>query len=305
MILKSFITESDMPRNLDLTALRSFAMVAETGGVTKAAARLHLTQSAVSMQLKRLEEAVGQPLIDRSGRTPTPTGQGELLLSYARRMIALNDEAWGRLTAGDLEGEVVFGVPADIVYPHIPGVLRRFAREYPRVKVTLLSSYTRRLHDLRARGEADLILTTENAAQAGGETLEVSPLVWVGAPGGSAWKARPLRLAFENSCIFRGPTQEALDAAGIDWEMGVTSESTRTIEATVSADLAVHAAVETAAPERLEIIRHGGALPELPDVHINLYQAAGAENPLVEALAEFVRGAYAGAGGADARMAAE
>ncbi|MEO0682456.1 MAG: LysR family transcriptional regulator [Pseudomonadota bacterium] len=292
-----------MPRNLDLTALRSFAMVAETGGVTKAAARLHLTQSAVSMQLKRLEEAIGQPLLDRSGRAPALTGQGELLLSYARRMIALNDEAWGRLTAQDFSGEVVFGVPADIVYPHIPGVLRRFAREFPRVKVNLLSSYTRRLHMLRERGEADLILTTESVRETGGELLEEAPLVWVGAPGGQAWKARPLRLAFESSCIFRGPTQSALDVDGIPWEMGVTSETTRTIEATVSADLAVHAAVFTAVPAYLEVVRHGGALPELPRVRINMYRAAGAENPMAEALADFVRAAYAVS--AEPRIAAE
>ena len=169
-----------MPRNLDLTALRSFATVAEIGGVTKAATRLHLTQSAVSMQLKRLEEAVGQELLDRSGRGVALTSQGELLLSYAKRMVTLNDEAWGRLTGQAFEGEVTLGVPSDIVYPHIPGVLQRFSREFPRVKVTLVSSFTRKLHDQLAKGEIDLILTTE--ASPGGETLEVAPLVWVGAP---------------------------------------------------------------------------------------------------------------------------
>lgn len=301
-----------MPRTLDLVALRSFVTVAETGGVTRAAARLHLTQSAVSMQLKRLEESVGQPLIDRSGRGVALTGQGELLLSYARRMVALNDEAWGRLTGGAFEGEITLGVPADIVYPHIPDVLRRFAVEYPRVKVALVSSYTRKLLALRARGEADLILTTETGAErgvAGGETLEVTRLVWVGAPGGQAWKARPLRLAFENQCIFRGPVTSALDAAGIDWEMAVTAETTRTIEASVSADLAVHAAVETAVSDRFEVVRHGGALPELPEIRINMYRAEGAGNPLTERLAAFLRAAYAaaapGAGGREPRIAAE
>lgn len=292
-----------MPRNLDLVALRSFATVAETGGVTRAAARLHLTQSAVSMQLKRLEDAVGQPLLDRTARGAHLTAQGELLLSYARRMVALNDEAWSRLTGTAFEGEVRLGVPSDIVYPHIPLVLQRFAREHPRVKVTLVSSYTRKLHALRTRGEVDLILTTEGAEDQGGETLEVAPLVWVGAPGGQAWRARPLRLAFEDNCIFRGPVQAALDAEGIDWEMGVTSESTRTIEASVSADLAVHAAVGTAAPPHLEIIRHDGALPELPQVHVNMYRAEGAQGPLIDRLAGVVAEAYAG--GREARLAAE
>lgn len=283
-----------MARNLDVTALRSFAMVAEAGGVTKAAARLHLTQSAVSMQLKRLEESIGLPLLDRSGRQPQLTSQGELLLSYARRMIALNDEAWGRLTGQAFEGEITLGVPADIVYPHIPRVLQRFSREFPRVKVNLVSSYTRRLHALRERGECDLILTTETSPRPGAELLERAALVWVGAPGGHAWKARPLRLAFENNCIFRASVQEALDDAGIPWEMAVESETTRTIEASVSADLAVHAAIETAVQRVLEVIRHGGALPELPEYLINLYRADGAPNPLTDRLAEFVHDAYRG-----------
>jgi DNA-binding transcriptional LysR family regulator len=298
MILILSIKGRDMPRNLDLTALRSFAMVAEAGGVTRAAARLNLTQSAVSMQLKRLEDSLGQPLLDRSGRAPQLTSQGELLLSYARRLIALNDEALGRLTGRAFEGEVTLGVPSDIVYPHIPGVLQRFARDYPRVKVQLVSSYTRRLHAMRERGEADLILTTEDDPRPGGETLEVAPLVWVGAPGGQAWKARPLRLAFEINCIFRGAVQAALDAAGIPWEMAVDSETTRTIEASVSADLAVHAALESAVPPRLEVVRHGGALPELPRKRINLYAARGPEHPLTMKLADYVREAYGAEGGA-------
>ncbi|MGG7565976.1 LysR family transcriptional regulator [Rhodovulum sp. DZ06] len=282
-----------MARNLDLTALRSFAMVAETGGVTRAAARLHLTQSAVSMQVKRLEDAIGAPLLDRARRGVALTSQGELLLSYARRMIALNDEAWGRLTADDLEGEITFGVPSDIVYPHVPGVLRRFAREFPRVKVTLVSSYTTRLKSMLLAGEADLILTTESEPDAAGEMLEKSDLVWVGAPGGNAWTARPIRLAFENNCIFRGAAQTALDKAGITWEMGVTSETTRTIEAFVSADLGVHASIEGTVSPRLEKIAHNGALPPLPQVGINMYLAEGADE-LTRALAEQVRDAYAG-----------
>ncbi|MFT6774336.1 MAG: DNA-binding transcriptional LysR family regulator [Paracoccaceae bacterium] len=285
-----------MARNLDLTALRSFAMVAETGGVTRAAARMHLTQSAVSMQIKRLEDAIGAPVLDRARRGVALTSQGELLLSYARRMIALNDEAWGRLTADELEGEIVFGVPSDIVYPHVPGVLRRFALEFPRVKVTLVSSYTRKLKSMLASGAADLILTTEGAPDKGGDLLETAPLVWVGAPGGHAWKARPLRLAFENNCIFRGPTQQALDAEGVEWEMGVTSESTRTIEATVSADLGVHVSIEGAVSQHFEKISHGGALPALPSVKIILYVAEGAD-ALARALADHVRDAYAGGGG--------
>ena len=140
-----------MPRNLDLTALRSFAAVADAGGVTRAAALLNLTQSAVSMQLKRLEESLGLALLDRSARTIALTAQGEQLLAYARRLLALNDEAWGRLTHPAFEGVIDFGVPHDIIYPHVPGVLQRFAAAYPRVKLQLHSLYTSGLKEQLAR----------------------------------------------------------------------------------------------------------------------------------------------------------
>ncbi len=129
-----------MPRNLDLTALRSFVAVADAGGVTRAAGFLNLTQSAVSMQIKRLEETLDLALLDRSARRVALTAAGEQLLGYARWMLALNDEVFGRLTHDDFEGEVVLGVPHDIVYPAIPQVLQRFSAEFPRMRVTLLSS---------------------------------------------------------------------------------------------------------------------------------------------------------------------
>ncbi|MEL6582846.1 MAG: LysR family transcriptional regulator [Pseudomonadota bacterium] len=281
-----------MPRNLDMTALRSFVTVAECGGVTRAAGQLHLTQSAVSMQIKRLEESLNQPLFDRTGRGVTLTAHGEQLLGYGRRILALNDEVWGRMTDQAFEGEIAFGVPHDIVYPHVPLVLQRFAAEFPRVKVQLISSNTRSLHAQMARGEVDLILTTEGPPTKGGETLVTKPLVWVGAPGGAAWRQRPLRLAFENACIFRASVQNALNLADISWEMAVESQQTRTIEASVSADLAVHAAVEGSLPEYMEVIRHSGALPRLPEVHINMYVAHGANAALADQLATFVRIAY-------------
>ena len=134
-----------MPRNLELTALRSFVTVADTGGVTKAASALNLTQSAVSMQLKRLEESLGQELIDRSGRAIGLTGAGEQLLGYGRKLLALNDEVFSRMTDAAFEGTLVLGVPHDIVYPAIPQVLKQFQAEHPRVQLKLLSSGTLKL----------------------------------------------------------------------------------------------------------------------------------------------------------------
>lgn len=282
-----------MPRNLDMTALRAFVTVAEIGGVTRAAGQLNLTQSAVSMQLKRLEESLGQQLLDRSGRGITLTAQGEQLLSYGRRILELNDEIWSRMNDDGFEGEIRFGVPHDIVYPFVPSILQRFAADFPRVQISLISSFTRELKTEFSRGKIDVILTTESDLDRGGEVLQSQKLRWVGAPGGTSWRQRPLRLAFENGCIFREPVQRALDNAGIPWDMVVSSDSTRTIDATVSADLAVHANIAGNSSPHVQLIDHGGALPDLPEVNINMYYAPRADMPLIKTLAEYARASYA------------
>ena len=283
-----------MPRNLDLTALRSFVAVADTGGVTRAAGVLHLTQSAVSMQLKRLEEALDISLLDRSARTVSLTSAGEQLVSYARRILALNDEVIYRMTDTRLEGEIVLGVPHDIVYPAIPRVLRQFDAEFPRVRVHLVSSYTRKLVDEYARGECDLILPTEDYLGPEGETLVEKPLIWVGAPESVAARQRPLRLAFEKNCIFRGGAQRALDAASIDWDMAVESDSTRTVEASVSADLAVHVAIKGMEPPYVEEVSASAGLPELKRTRINMYHPKGTGEEMIDSLADMLRVAYQG-----------
>ncbi len=279
-------------RNLDVTTLRSFVAVAESGGVTRAAGFLHLTQSAVSMQLKRLEEMLGLELLDRSGRTIALTAAGEQLLVYAKRMVALNDEVIVRLTDQAYEGSITLGVPHDIVYPAIPRVLKQFHAAFPRVQVQLVSSYTRALKAQFSKGGCDMILTTETALDAGGESLCTKPLCWVGAPDGSAWRQRPLKLAFGRQCTFRPRVVERLDDAGIPWDVIVETESDRTIEATVSADLAVHTMIEGTEPPHLDRIDHGGNLPELPQQHINLYGAQASKDVVHDALANLVRRAF-------------
>jgi DNA-binding transcriptional LysR family regulator len=293
MIVGESIKGCDMTRNLDMTALRSFVAVADAGGVTRAAGFLNLTQSAVSMQIKRLEDVLGLEVLDRTARKVGLSPAGEQLLGYARKMLSLNDEIFGRLTHDSYEGEIVLGVPHDIVYPVIPGVLQRLNAEYPRMKVNLLSSYTHLLKDQFSRGDCDIILTTEESVGPGGETLTEQPLVWIGAPGGVAWKKRPLRLAYARNCIFRGGAQAALDRAGIPWEMAVESDSARAIEASVSADLAVHTVLGGSQGPYLEAIQHGGALPDLMRYRINLYVAEPAHSPVVEMLAGLIRRAYA------------
>jgi len=270
-------------RNLDLGTLRSLVAVADAGGVTRAAGFLHLTQSAVSMQLKRLEELLDVQLLDRSGRGIAFTASGDQLLGYARRMVALNDEAVLRLTAQEYAGTLRLGVPHDIVYPAIPQVLKQFNAVFPAIRILLESSHTNTLKEMFAKGECDVILTTETSVGNGGVTLAERPLQWIGAPGGAAWRQRPVSIAYGRMCTFRPLVVAALDAANIPWQMIMESDNDSAIHATVSADLAVHTAIEGTEPQQMERIDHGGALPELPVQLINLYRTEGKNSvPLQE-----------------------
>lgn len=280
-----------MARNLDLTALRSLVAVADAGGVTKAAGHLHLTQSAVSMQLKRLEESLDVQLLDRANRSVTPTAEGEQLLSYARRMLTLNDEIYTKLTAQEYEGEITLGVPHDIIYPYVPPILRQFAADFPRMRIKLVSAPTKSLLDMFGRGACDAIVTTEEKPGPGGEALVTLPLVWVGAEGGSAWKTTPLPVAFCRNCIFRSDVLRRLDQSATAWEMVVDSDLDNAVEAVVSADLAVHAAITGVYPRGTAPVLHDGALPEPGHSGIVLY-VKPTEDPVLSTLKTMISSAY-------------
>ncbi len=281
-----------MARNLDLTALRAFATVADTGGVTRAAGLLNLTQSAVSMQIKRLEEALDRTFFVRAARRLTLTPEGEQLLSYARRMLELNDEALTRLTDTAFEGELRLGVPHDIVYPAVPRSLARFAALFPRVQINLHSSFTNQMIEGFGRGELDLMVSTEESLAPEAEELSTRDLVWIGVPGGTAGQRRPLRLGFEEICRFRPIAQSALDAAGIPWESSFTGRSIETALALVAADLAVTVRMAGSLPRDSVEIGEACCLPPLPPIKIGLYDAGAHKGPVVEALKDELRRAY-------------
>ncbi len=281
-----------MPRNLDLTALRSFVTVADVGGVTRAAGYLNLTQSAVSMQIRRLEEALGMQLFLRAARKLALSPEGEQLLSYGRRMLALNDEALSRFASTGCTGEIRLGVPHDVVYPVIPGILKRMAQAYPCVRINLVSSFTLLMKEDFARGGFDIIVTTEEAPGQGAELLGARPLVWVGAMDGSAWQRRPLRLGFKDTCIFRPLAQLALDRGGIPWEMATGGESEQAVEATVAADLAVTARMAGSIPEGTAVIDGDNQLPPLGEMKLALYRADRRKDDAMDMLMAELRCAY-------------
>lgn len=274
--------------NLDLSTLRSFVTIAESGSMTRAAGRLFMTQSAISMQIKRLETSLGLSVFERSAQGMTTTSEGEQLLHFANQMLAINDEAMGRLTSPDYEGQIRLGAPCDVIYPHIPGILKEFSRDFPRVQIKLSSGPTVNLKNQYRQGLLDVVLTTEVAASKGGQVINRQSLVWTGAEDGNVWKKRPLPLGISKKCAFRASATKALDDADLDWVDIVASEDDTAALAMVSADLCVSAELETVEGSGRVAIDHGGQLPELPEFSIVLYSSDSPGNHLGQTLVDYL-----------------
>jgi len=287
-----------MHRDIDISLLRAFLAVVETGSVTKAAGTLNLTQAAVSQQIKRLEELFDTSLFSRANRRLNPTASGERLVAHARRLIALNDEIWTLMRAPEFEGEVRLGVPHDIVATYLPAVLRRFDRAWPRVSVTLVSGGSVELLDKLDKGEIDLTLTTERTCPAGAELLLPDQLVWVAAERGSAHTRRPLPVSLGSErCTFRPFAIEALAKAGIDWRPVCQISDMGPLLATIEADLAVTPMMRSVVPMHLRVLSDAEGLPRLPAFSINLHMREAATNPVAIELAREIRAEMASRSG--------
>lgn len=284
-----------MARNLDISLLRAFVAVADTGGMTAASGVLNLTQAAVSQQIKRLEEQIGEELFARDRRGMKLTGAGERLFGRAKRLLALNDEIWTEMTTPEYEGQVRLGIPSDIITTYLPTFLKNFARSYPRVQISLQSGSSARLRSELQAGRVDVVLATELSCDPEGENLVMDRLVWVGARGGEAARQRPLPVSIGCSdCAFRTPIREALQQVGIEWRS--TSEVTNTSAqvATVAADIAVMAWMASTVPEGLEVLGRDSGLPPLPPFTVNLYLPRDGGDHIVQELARHIRDAVAG-----------
>jgi len=279
-------------RNIDTSLLRSFVAVAETGSMTTAAKQLHLTQAAVSQQIKRLEELFDRPLFEREQRRLALTSSGGMLLAKAPRLLAMNDEIWATMTAPDFVGEVRLGVPADIISAYIPPILKSFDQAWPDVRVYIVAGVTVDLQEQLKNGTIDLCLTTEQSPKKGGEKLLREPLVWVGAPNGTAYSRDPLPLALgDRSCIFRNAVLERLAKDGRNWRSVCDTSAMQPLYVSVEADLGVTALLASSVPTNLAILGPEADLPKLPDFHICLYLPRAGSLDIAEELARHIRGA--------------
>jgi len=285
-----------MRKDLDIALLRAFLAVVESGGVTRAAAALGVSQAAASQQIKRLEEALDCRLFERVGRRLVLGPAGERLLAQARRLLALNDEVWSSMRTPSFEGEVRLGVPYDIIGSFVPAILRRFAKAQPRVRVSLVCEDSKVVREQLRSGGVDLALTTETECGRHGETLRTDRLVWVGVPGGDAHLKDPLPVSLgAPSCVFRPVAIEALGKVRRDWRAVCEVSRLEPVHAAIEAGLAVAPLLRSSVPERFEILGREARLPALPEFRINLY-APPNMYAAARDLADHVRASFSGRG---------
>lgn len=275
--------------NIDTITLQCFLAVAETGSFTKAAERVHRTQSAISQQIAKLENMLAKPLFVR-GKTFALTKEGQRFLGYARQIFVLHCEAIDQLKEPDLEGEVRFGLPEDFASLYLSDVLVDFSRIHPRVFLNVECDLTLNLFQRFKRGEFDLVLVKMNRPQDFPNGLEVysESLKWVGDSSIMKQdKTKPLPLVLSpQPCVYRTRAIKALDKAGIKWRLVFSSPSYAGTVAAVKAGLGITVLPRNMIPEQLAIISHN-KLPRLHDTHICLLKQDKI-NPALSSFEQFV-----------------
>jgi len=273
--------------SIDTELLRTFVAIADQGGFTRAGEVVNRTQSAVSMQMKRLEEDILQrALFQRDGRTVSLTAEGQVLLGYARRILKLHSEVFNTLREPHMVGVVKIGTPDDYVMRFLPGILSRFAQAYPLIQVEV---HCESSASLLQRKDLDLSIVTRQPGTEIGQTLRQERFVWAEAVGFCPHETTPMPLAmFNTDCFCREWASNALDAAQRDFRIAYTSASLSALMAVVSAGLAVTAQLESLITPDLRILGEAEGLPQLPAASIVLLRNPQSVSPITECLAEHI-----------------
>lgn len=223
---------------LDPLLLRSFVAIIDTGSFTRAGERVHLTQSTISQQIRRLEQQLGCPLLDRSGRQVVATAEGEKLLGLARRILALLAQAEEQVTEGSVA--LSLGVPEDFAAGAITPVLAAFARDYPEVRLEVQSGLSHEIWQRFEAGELELALVKQTRGKGSPLASWREPLVWVDSRDWPARERDPLPLVvFPSEGLYRRQMTEALDGLGRRWRIAYVSASLASLQGAVSAGIGV------------------------------------------------------------------
>ena len=275
---------------LDSDQLRTFVAIADTGSFTRAAEIVHKTQSAVSMQIKRLEERIGKPVFERDGRASRLTEHGERLLEYARRIVRLNADCVASFSDKDLVGRVRLGLPDDYADRYLPEILATFSRSNPRAEVTVVCEPTPMLVDRIGGGELDLAIITHVDGRGASEVVRTEQLLWVSSVRHCIHDEVVVPLALGRStCDWRASALGALEGCGREYRVCYVSWHSTAVSAAVLAGLAVSVLPESAIKPGMRILGARDGFPPLPTCKIGLVQGVREPNELVDALAEQIR----------------
>jgi DNA-binding transcriptional LysR family regulator len=279
----------EMPAPLDLDQLRSFVAIAETGSFTRAADVVFKTQSAVSMQMRRLEERIGKPIFARDGRNSRLTEEGERLLGYARRMVRLSEETLAAFDETELQGAVRLGTPDDYADRFLPEILARFARSNPRVEVSVICEPSLTLMEMARTGDIDLSIVTA-CGEANTSVVRQEPLLWVSSQAHGIEQEDVLPLALSKGpCLWRTAALDGLASVGRKYRILYTSGNSTAISAAVLAGLAVTVFPESALRPGMWVLSEGEGFPRLPICEIGIIRSwARPASPIVDKLAEHI-----------------
>jgi DNA-binding transcriptional LysR family regulator len=274
-------------QSIDSEVLRTFVAIADEGGFTKAGERVNRTQSAVSMQMKRLEEDVlRRRLFERDGRQVKLTAEGQILLGYARRILKLHSEVFTTLREPHMVGTVRIGTPDDYAMRFLPGILSGFAQAFPLVQVEVHCESSRQLMQ---RQDLDLTIVTREPGREVGQLLRQERFVWAEAEGFFPHEQTPVPLAmFNTDCFCRVWACNALDAQSKPYRVAYSSPSLAAIMAVVGVGLAVTAQLQSLITPGLRIIGEAEGLPLLPLANIMLLRNSNTQSPMTDALAEHI-----------------
>ncbi|MDO6563548.1 LysR substrate-binding domain-containing protein [Amphritea sp. 1_MG-2023] len=274
-------------KRLDFNQLATFVAIVDASSITKAAASLHRTQAAISIQLKKLEEGTGKQLLNRSYNQFTLTREGEILLSYARRILKLSEEAFNAISDEDITGIVRFGIPDGYARAFIQNVLREFMHRFPQIRIQIKNDDSHNLYKSLHLGDLDLILVTRDLKESGGELIRREKVCWVAAKDYQFDINQPIPLAlYEQGCAYRKNMVEKLNQVGKDWFVSFECQGVTGFDIAISNGLAISASAESLVKDEWRIIKASEGLPDLGNIEVELHRIPGEGSEAIRCFAD-------------------
>ncbi len=287
------INSFNSAERLDSDLLRTFLAIAEAGSFSKGADRILRSQSAASLQIKRLEELLGQPVFARHARGITLTPAGEQLRPDAQRIADLLDEILGELRPDSLDGSLRIGIPDEYGKTILPEIIAAFARDNSRVELDVRCGFSASFPEALSGGELDLAVHTVETENSNSHVLMREKTIWVGSRNHPTHEQDPLPVAlFHRACWWRDRALEALEASGMRFRVVYTSESNAGIKAAITAGAAVGVLGESSVSEDLMVLSSADGFPALPDSNLVLEVNRRGRSPAVQAITKTIIHAF-------------